>query len=76
MNNIEPDHFSAALENLLHDVDGLLFALGFVDALHLEIGLAMLHDQVNELLLVDDFKQLDDVFLVDVFEDVNLVLQG
>jgi hypothetical protein len=35
----------------------------------------MLHDQVNELLLVDYFEQFDDVFLVDVFEDVNLVLQ-
>jgi len=76
MNDVEIDHFLASFEDLLHDLGGFLLALGFVDALHFQIGLAMLHDQVDAFLLVDHLKQFDDVLVVDVAEDVDFIFQS
>lgn len=75
MNDIEIDHFLAAFEDLQHYQYCFLFPLGFVDALHLEVGLAVLHHEINTVLLVKDLEEFNHVGVVDVPQDVHLVLQ-
>lgn len=74
VNNVEIDHFLATFEDLKHNLNGFLLTLRFIDALHFEIGLAMFHDQINAVLFIDDFKQFDYIFMINISKNANLVL--
>ena len=74
VNNVEADHLLAPFKNLKHDLNGLLLSLSLVNALHLQIGLAMLHNQINTVLFINDFKQFDYIVVINVSQNVYLVL--
>jgi hypothetical protein len=78
MDDIELDHFPASFENLLDDKDGFPFSLWLVDTHHFKIRLAMLHDQIDAILLIDYFIEFDHILVidVDVTEDVYLIFEG
>lgn len=76
MDDIEFDHFSTAFENLLHNLNGFFFTLRFVNTLHFEVRLAMFHDQVHRVLLVDNLEEFDHIWMVDVSKDIDFVFES
>ena len=66
VNNVEADHFLASFKNLEHYLNGLLLPLSLVNALHFQIGLAMFHYQINTVLFIDNFKQFNNIVMINV----------
>jgi hypothetical protein len=60
---------------LSYYIYGFGFPLSFIYCLHFQIGLAILHDQINTVILINHLVKLDNVRVVSIFEDVNLVFK-
>jgi len=75
MNNSKFDHFFDSFQYLSYYIYGFGFPLSFIYCLHFQIGLAILHDQINAVILINHLVKLDNVRVVSIFEDVNLVFK-